>query len=62
MAGHIARLSVMWRPPLNLTGSIAAPLNVGLFNLRFASSGDTVAAAAVTAAIAVDLIFQPQAR
>ena len=59
MAGHVARLSVMWRPPLNLTGSIAAPLNVGLFNLRFASSGDTVAAAAITAAIAIDLIFQP---
>jgi hypothetical protein len=47
----------VWRPPLNLTGSIAAPLNVGLFNLRFASSSDTVAAAAVTAAIAVNLIF-----
>ena len=57
MAGYVARLSVVWRPPLNLTGSIAAPLNVGLFNLRFASSGDTVAAATITAAIAVNLIF-----
>jgi hypothetical protein len=51
----------MWRPPLNLTGSIAAPLNVGLLNLCFASSGDTVAAAAVTVAVAIDLIFQPRA-